>query len=111
MRQSNGWPDGAIVGCGIGICWRVFAPRWWELGRWVNWLFDHRPHGSLTFTMTNAGLPDRKFDIRVVLADYAPPNVPTTEATIVLSGTTPEVERRVGKRVRGWYGKGARRRM
>ena len=77
------WPDGAIVGCGLGFCWRVFAPRWWQVGRWIDWLaFERRPHGNLEF-----GYPDgSKIVVRVVMSDYRVPNVPSTTATVIVDG-------------------------
>jgi len=30
--------DGLVMGDGAGRVLRVFAPRWWQVWRWVRWL-------------------------------------------------------------------------
>jgi hypothetical protein len=90
------WPDGAIVGCGFGVCWRVFAPRWWELGRWLNWhLLEHRPHGTLEFEIGGT-----KMSVRVVMSDFVPPNVPSTEATVTTQGQAPILHKKLTRPIR-----------
>ncbi len=32
--------DGAMMGGPDGRCYRVTEPRWYEIGRWLRWLFS-----------------------------------------------------------------------
>ena len=40
--------DGAHVGKD-GHVFEVFAPRWWELGRWLAWAMSKRAKGTVRF--------------------------------------------------------------
>ena len=81
------FPDGALMGDSHeGRVWRVFAPRWWELGRWWGWWTTRKIHGyiaiSVRRTITRPGrgagtVRHEVVRVRVIEADEVRlPNVP-----------------------------------
>jgi len=80
-----------MIGGPEGVCWRVFYPRWWEVGRWIRWWLNPRPKGWVVFDVRG-----RKSRVRVVLSDYAPPNVPSPAAAFLRDGVVdPEESARI----------------
>jgi hypothetical protein len=70
--------DGVLFGSGHAFCWKVFAPPWWRIDRWLWWtLFETRPHGIVeTSTIGRDGRRMLVERVRVVRSDVVLPNVP-----------------------------------
>jgi len=73
--------DGVYMGGSAGEQLRIFAPRWWQVHRWIRWWLSNKTKMTIAIVMTVDGR-EKTFTLRAEKVAHMLPNVPRVDAQV-----------------------------